>query len=350
MNISEYIKLVDKTDKLPKETIDPILLGLYGETGELLTIAKKKRREETAFTNSQYNADLVEGIGDAFWYLCCLTIRLKLNFQAIFSKISDDEIDLIKNDFLLFEIGKLAGNFLGKNFLHEQEKISLFLVNLLALAKANEIDFELILQENKKKISSRFIPFDKSKLPDFDEDYEEAERLPSRFEIEYVKKGDKKQALRWNGVFIGDPLSDNSYNDDGYRFHDVFHLSYAAILHWSPVFRALIQHKRKSNSIIDETQDGGRARVIEEGISTWIFSVAKEEEYFEGRNSLTFSMLKTIVQMVKGLEVEKCPMSLWEEAVLKGYKVFRQVKENGGGIVIGDRECRTISYQERNKI
>jgi hypothetical protein len=43
-----------------------------------------------------------------------------------------------------------------------------------------------------------------------------------------------------NGVFIGDPLTDNIRDPDGYRFHDVFHFARAAILHWSPTFRALI--------------------------------------------------------------------------------------------------------------
>jgi hypothetical protein len=50
--------------------------------------------------------------------------------------------------------------------------------------------------------------------------------------------------FQWNGVFIGDPLTDNIADRDGYRFHDVFHFANAAILHWSPVMRALVRHKR----------------------------------------------------------------------------------------------------------
>ena len=45
---------------------------------------------------------------------------------------------------------------------------------------------------------------------------------------------------------------------------DVFHFAHAAILHWSPTFRALIRHKRKSNPDIDEAQDSGRAIVIDD--------------------------------------------------------------------------------------
>jgi hypothetical protein len=55
-------------------------------------------------------------------------------------------------------------------------------------------------------------------------------------------------------------------------------------------------------------------------------------------------LLKTVQQFVTGYEVEECPLSLWKIAILKGYEVFRQVKENSGGVVICDRSIRTIEY------
>ena len=151
--------------------------------------------------------------------------------------------------------------------------------------------------------------------------------------------------MQWNGVFIGDPLTDNILDPDGYRFHDAFHLAYAAILHWSPAFRALIKQKRKSDPKVDEAEDGGRAIVIEEGLSAWIFSRAKKLNFFEGHSSVSFDMLKTVQQFVQGYEVEKCPLKLWERAILEGYEVFRQVRNNNGGIVVGNREARTIGYK-----
>ena len=42
------------------------------------------------------------------------------------------------------------------------------------------------------------------------------------------------------------------------RFHDIFHLSYAAILGWSPTVRALLRCKRKSDPRVDEVEDGGK--------------------------------------------------------------------------------------------
>ena len=124
-----------------------------------------------------------------------------------------------------------------------------------------------------------------------------------------------------------------------------FHFAHAAILHWSPTFRALIKHKRKSDPKLDEAQDGGRARVVEEGLTAWIFSRAKRLNFFQGQDSLSFDLLKTVRQFVQGYEVEECPLNLWEQAILEGYKVVRQVRDNNGGIVIGNRETRTIDYK-----
>ena len=53
-------------------------------------------------------------------------------------------------------------------------------------------------------------------------------------------------------VNIGDRLTDNRTEPDGYRFHDVFHLAYVAHLGQSPVIRALLKQKRKSDPRLDE--------------------------------------------------------------------------------------------------
>jgi hypothetical protein len=107
----------------------------------------------------------------------------------------------------------------------------------------------------------------------------------------------------------------------------------------------LIKHKRKSDPRIDEAQDSGRAIVVEEGLSAWIFSRAKLLNLFEGQSSVSFDLLKTVSQFVSGYEVEVCPLKLWEDAILQGYSVFRQVRANNGGIVVGDRAARRVEYK-----
>lgn len=73
---------------------------------------------------------------------------------------------------------------------------------------------------------------------------------------------------RCNGINIGDRLTDNAMTADDYRFQDVFHFAYVAVLSWSPVVRSLLRLKRKSDPKIDDAQDGARATLIEEGVTT----------------------------------------------------------------------------------
>ena len=163
-----------------------------------------------------------------------------------------------------------------------------------------------------------------------------------------AERGSKEKRyvrLRCNEVNIGDRLTDNKAEEDDYRFHDVFHLSYASILGWSPVMRALFKVKRKSKPKVDETQDGARAILVEEGIANWIFSHARQLNFFESITTLDFSLLKAIQGQIKGYEVECCPLWLWEKAILEGYAVFRCLREQRKGIVIADVNERSIIFK-----
>ncbi|UOA28246.1 hypothetical protein DSM107133_02991 [Pseudosulfitobacter sp. DSM 107133] len=166
------------------------------------------------------------------------------------------------------------------------------------------------------------------------------------FEISEVLEGDLLVSrLTKDGIAIGDVLTDNRQGDDDYRFHDVFHMAYAAVMGWSPTLRRLLKRKRKSDPMIDETQDGARAVLIEEGIATWIFNHAQRLEYFENLRALDYSMLKTVREFVQGYEAENCPLWCWEEAILQGYAAFRQLKRNRSGRLIVDLDNRTLQYE-----
>jgi hypothetical protein len=209
----------------------------------------------------------------------------------------------------------------------------------------SQLAFSRVVQRNLAKTRGRFLDPDPDSLPDFDAGFDEDERLPSHFEIHIKQRKSGHSCLQWNGVFIGDPLTDNILDPDGFRFHDVFHFAHAAVLHWSPTFRSLIKHKRKSDRVIDEAQDGGRAIVVEEGLTAWLFTRAKAMKFFEGQTSVSFDLLKTVSEFVQGYEVQACPLKLWEGAILQGYAVFREVRAQNGGVVIGDRAARTLSFR-----
>lgn len=364
--LADYIREVEATDKM-KPDIQPVLFGLFGEVGGIMTAAKKHHREGAVFVG--YRRAVEEEFGDTLWYLTALCRRLALSLEDLFSRAidSDDYHSVLaasdvengararitlprhgtKLDDALLVLGEAAASLLGVSHDSDnaEELLVSFIDSYLKAVQVSEVSFGEVTRSNLAKTTGRFVPPVLAKLPTFNGDFEAEERLPDKFEIEITQRASGQSYLRWHNVFIGDPLTDNIHDPDGYRFHDVFHFTHAAILHWSPVVRALIKQKRKSNKAVDEAQDGGRAIVVEEGLTAWIFSRAKELDFFATKTSVSFDMLKTIRDFVKGYEVEACPLYLWERAIIDGYAVFRQVRDNQGGVIIGDRKARTIGYR-----
>jgi NTP pyrophosphatase (non-canonical NTP hydrolase) len=365
--VSEYQKLVSDTDRFRAEEMTPVLLGLFGEVGSIMTTSKKLQREGSAFIG--YQRDVEEELGDALWYLTALCRRLSITLTDLFDEallgpgftkdiaasaephrplsqvISADQIASL--DDVLLRLGGHAARLLTiENDRQQARPILLdFTRSYLQAVQASGVSFAAVLRGNIAKVRGRFLKPDPEQLPDFDKAFPAEEQLPRQFQIEITQRPNGRSYLRWNGVFIGDPLTDNISDSDGYRFHDVFHFANAAILHWSPTFRALIKHKRKSNPKVDEAQDSGRAIVVDEGVSAFIFAQAKSLNFFEGQTSVSFDLLKSVRNFVQGYEVEQCPLRLWEDAILQGYDVFRQMRQHNGGIVIGDRNERTLRFK-----
>ena len=367
ISLCDYIREIEPTDKLPTDDLRPVLLGLFGEVGGILAVAKKHRREKEAYVG--YQQALEEEFGDVLWYFATLCRRLSVDIETIFSDAArqDKYNQIIAASDLpegtvsrissfdklpdpsetLLNLGEATAALLKVEDLNEQtqERLLSFSDHYLQALQAAKVNFAKIVRMNVGKARGRFLNPEISCLPTFDSEFPDEERLPQHFEISFTQRKSGQSYLQWKGVFIGEPLTDNILYPDGYRFHDVFHFAHAAILHWSPVFRALIKQKRKSAPEIDEAQDGGRAIVVEEGLTAWIFSRAKHLNFFDGQDPLSFDLLKTVQQFIQGYEVEACPLSLWERAILDGYKVFRKVRENNGGIVVGNRAARTIEYK-----
>jgi NTP pyrophosphatase (non-canonical NTP hydrolase) len=215
---------------------------------------------------------------------------------------------------------------------------------LTSLAILYEIPLEEIATTNAEKAKQLFST---GTVNQFDASYSSDERLPRQFTVNFYEKPlDKRLYVRVSirGVVVGDALTDNSHKDDGYRFHDVFHFAYAAVLGWSPVCRRLLHCKRKSDAHIDEVEDGARAAIIEEAISILVFNQASERGGYSDPSSVDIGLLKTIRRMGKGLEVRVCTAKQWQSAILQGYSVFNQLKVNGGGDVCVDLDRQTIEY------
>jgi hypothetical protein len=333
-----------------------------------MATAKKLHREKEVYVG--YRNAVEEEFGDALWYFTALCRRLNLRMDGILAEAASGEdysTQIAANDLVSGRISRIATPVnvsdldpallvLGEttsSLLHLRDqaddphpRLLTFAKAYLQALKAAGVAFAEVVRKNIAKTKGRFAAPDFASLPAFDERFPEDQQLPQRFEITIDQRSKSPRSyLRMNGVFIGDPLTDNILDPDGYRFHDVFHFAHAAILHWSPTFRALIKHKRKDDPIVDEAQDSGRAIVVEEGLTAWIFARAKELNFFAGQTGVSFDLLKTVQQFVSGYEVEACPLSLWEIAILRGYDVFRQVKQNNGGVIVCDRPTRSIEYK-----
>ena len=143
-------------------------------------------------------------------------------------------------------------------------------------------------------------------------------------------------AISWEGKPVVDRLRDNTYDDTGYRFHDVFHLANAAVLGWSPVSRKIFNRKRRSNPVIDDVEDGGRSIVIEEAVAALIFTYGQVHNYLEGVTRLDYHILKAFRSLTTGLEVNARKLWEVEEAIMQGFAAWRQLREHNGGVLTGD--------------
>lgn len=203
------------------------------------------------------------------------------------------------------------------------------------------------------KIKDRFLATDPSEYTDFDANYPPKERFPDEFEIEFItyvedNKNKLKIIDKRDGKLIGDPLTDNSYEEDGYRFHDIFHYGYLAILGWSPVIRKLLSLKRKSKPLVDENEDGARAQITEELISLFTYHHALEHDLLKYSDSVDSGIIKKVQNLVKNTEVKDCSGKQWERAILESYRVFNSLRENDGGRVLVSKKNRSLIYLGKN--
>lgn len=261
-------------------------LGLIGEAGSVITELKKNLRDGNAYTN--YNNKLKEELGDVLWYIS-------------------------------------------------------------TIATENQIDLEEIAKNNLAKIKDRFDLEHSDKFIIYDEKYPVNEQFPREFEVQFtvINDGEKEKVRIINnssGKQLGDEISDNSHQDDGYRFHDIFHFGYVAYLGWSPVVRKLMGIKRKSDDTTDEVEDGARAAIIEELISLFIYSHGMDHQLFKYSNNVDTEILKTVQKLVSGIEVKNCTQKQWETAIINSYKVYDELRINEGGRVLVSIKNRKLIY------
>lgn len=300
MNLGEYQSQANTTDQRPLQvdledrSEDAIVIPLLGIGGELGTLqAQYKKYLRDGESHRLFQQHMKEELGDILWYVANLATKFGLEL--------DD-----------------------------------------------------IAQTNLEKVQARWLP-PAGEAEDenlFDSAFDQSEQLPRQFEVEFRPASDPNRPeplvqLVWRDRQWGDPLGDNAYQADGYRFHDAFHLAHAAVLGWSPVSRRRkhFNCKRKSDPLVDAVEDGGRATAIEEGIVAYVYGHARAHGWFENIDRIDHTILNTISGFVQDLEVRVRSPQEWERAILSGYGVWRSLREHDGGIVVGDLLGRTIEYR-----
>lgn len=285
MDFGSYQDEIRATDQRPGDKESDLvvhLLGLAGEAGSVASVYKKHMRDRDAY--GAWRKEMRDDLGDVLWYLSTIASKLGLRL--------DD-----------------------------------------------------VAESNLFKTRSRWLPSPNQQL---DLEAPASQRLPRSgvytFSQTPADSGKMQVLVRMGDIAIGNPLTDNSLSDDGYRFHDIFHLAYATFLGWSPVTRKFLGRKRKYSPEIDDAEDGGRGIVTEEGVAAFAFAYGALHQHLDGVGRLDQTLLASIAMMTSKLEVSVRTAADWEMAILEGHRIFRALVENGGGSVAFDLDERSMIY------
>lgn len=270
----------------------------------------------------------------------CLAVLFQLGAELLRSTLPEIERNLNQN-----VADRPAKTVLGEIAWH-----------LSALASLYHLSMNEVVAFNMEKVNFRSERGTPTLL--HDQDREPKEQFPRVFDVAFVRIAPRRSRMYFEGRRLGDDLTDNTYDDDGYRFHDVLHLALVAHLGWSPVVREMMKRKRKSrNDSVDENEDGARAKVVEELLLKAIHSegvrqaresgrcsVDGPERMFPEPSTIPFRLLKTLRTYVENLEVWDNTYWEWENAIYEGCEIFFQLRQEKQGTVRADLENRRLTF------
>lgn len=297
MEIRDFQRQADSTDessKAPWVGLTQNALGLTEKVGELAGAMKLRLRDRGAYSAASFRTDMERYIGEALWYLSAVATHFNADLDSI--------------------------------------------------ARAN-------LESNRARWGTHRDPQGRLFHGRRSEAYRESEQWPRQVRLEFASTlGPSEYSwlpvarITADGVPFGDPIDDNTPNEDGYRFHDVLHFAFAACLDWSPVVRKLMKNKRKSNQQDDKYEDGARARDTEEALANMIHKAAIANNLFLHAKRLDSEFLADVQGHVRSLEVRDRTAAEWEGCILAAYSVYRKLLENKGGVVIVDFSTGSLNF------
>jgi hypothetical protein len=337
--------------------------GVIGELGSITSELKKSLRDGKAYTEGTKNR--AEEFGDVLWYLAAIASHNDVRLGGLGVTVGSQR-HAPKSQYrhiyhLVASVAALVAvlDEVGPTPTSRQKPrlagaLKITLRATLEAIRQEKLDLTTVLRENIRKVKGAFGERAPRPARCFDRTYPDYERLPRSIGIHFLERprgpGRLEVVLKVNGLNIGDRLTDNARQDDGYRFHDAFHLAYCAVLGWSPVVRATFRCKRKTNPRVDEVEDGARAAIVEEALAQTVFNYARDHSMLRELDRIDHNLLKLIQRMVSELEVRVCALHEWQDAIFVGFEAFRSLKANHGGWLVLDAEQRSLTYSKEGPI
>lgn len=146
--------------------------------------------------------------------------------------------------------------------------------------------------------------------------------LPNRLEI-VVQDSPQGTITYINETQMGDPLTDNNYKEDGYRFHDIFHIVFATHAGWSPVLFGLMRKKWNLGPKIYTRWE----RTIEECIVAMTFIHATKNNLEIAPNILEY--IENMLSRSKTANIV-----VWEDAIKKALGLWYLLYASKGGSIV----------------
>lgn len=335
-NLKKEIGASDsRADKI-RRTLDPTKRAAFLKAAETFP----SDASQLKFSDYQQTAFLTARTADRTLVEVCLAVLWQLGAELLRHTLPAIELELNKS-----VADRPINRVLGEVAWH-----------LAALASSYGLDLGDVAKENMKKVAYRQTR--NNPTPLHDEGRSEGEQIPRKFEIAFVAIGEGRARMYYQGRQLGDDLTDNAYDNDGYRYHDVMHLVNAAKLGWSPVLRSMLGRKRKSDKRLDEVEDGARAKIVEEAVIKAIHSegirlaridapdaeTANQMQLFRSRTDISSRFLNIIRSFVTDLEVHDNKHWEWEDAIIDGHELFFKLRNEGQGTVTVDLENRKIEF------
>ncbi|MEW8217489.1 MAG: nucleoside triphosphate pyrophosphohydrolase family protein [Candidatus Thiodiazotropha taylori] len=356
MQAKEYQIEAKRTSRINwenKNGPDVAVLGIIGEIGSLASVIKKHQRDGEYYAS--FEEDFLEESGDVLWYVTTIATRVGLtldNWPSVGATYADMFAGLYGLHRKIVELTSARDVFVSPRVADAEELKPLIfdiLADLQGMLDFRSTSLADIAQSSCDKILSYWCEFSKYPARSFDSKFPWYEQLPRKFTVDFIDIVPGETLIMiLNGMQIGDRLTDNSYMEDGYRFHDVFHLAGAVTLGWSPVFRRMIKAKRKSDKQKDEVEDGARAAIIEEAVINHIYDYARPK-FLKGMKRVDLDLIKRIQNLVRGYEVQECEPWEWQYCILKSYEMFRLLIEHGGGRLYLNADERSMQFQPLDK-